>query len=751
MTASPPDEPGLTVAELAAAWAASASRTTYLPMSGDELEQLLTRLINRLVAAVSAAAMDEQVAIEVGAELVAHDLTGSSSISRSIEVLGDGLPRLAELHSVPGYGVDGRDAAVSHVLRTLAGGYAEALRQRTLDEQHQVTQALLQAKLDTERELWISEARFRQVFSESAVGIAISDLDGTIVTVNRAFARIVGRSRDDLVGAALANLLYSPQRIQGETDQAGEAGWVHQTAGVQKTAGAEGATLGDAYRKLATGELTHFRRRGQLTAANGEVAWIFLAGFLLRDPEGVPTHHVVTTEDITELHLLQQELSRQGLYDRLTGLPNEHYFMGRLEDVLEAADPSTMITVCRVNLDNFSVINDGIGLGAGDFVLCSVATQLQELVAGERALVARMATDDFAILIEESTERDLRLFAATMNTQLCEPVYYGNQGIAVSVCIGMVRRRAGGISAAELVREANITLHRAKSVGCGQWDLYDMDYDIRQRHRCQLAAEIPGAWENGEIDVQYQPLCRLDDGGIVAQAAVLRWDRADGSVVGHSDCLELAEQTGLVTSLGRWIVEKTCGAHPAVSHHGPAANHGPDRPPLLRVDLTAQLSQDPDLVEVVRGALAATGLHPGQLWLGVPLTALARGHGDVVDNVGTLAELGVQIVLIGAPADLGYLTYLEDLRVSAVEIAPDIVARIAARPGHDSLVARAAREIISLVHSADVTVIVPGVDTAEQAQWWHSAGADTGWGAHFGPPVPNPSSHRASTHRTSID
>jgi diguanylate cyclase (GGDEF)-like protein/PAS domain S-box-containing protein len=688
------------VAGLAQAWATAASQTTYLPMSGDEIEQLLARMINRLVTAVAATPVDKQAVIKVATELVAHDLTGPNSISRSIEVLGDGLPRLAELQHL-----DGRDAAVTRVLGALASGYTEARRQRTLDEQDQVTQALLHAKLDTERELWISEARFRQVFAESAVGIAISDLGSTVVTANRAFAHIVGRAQADVVGAALPTLLYS----------------------------ADEPTLSEAYHKLSSGELTHFRCRGQLTAASGEVAWIFLAGFLLRNPEGVPTHHVITTEDVTELHLLQQELSTQALYDRLTGLPNEHYFMSHLKAVLEGADPSAMITVCRVNLDNFSVINDGIGLSAGEFLLCSVSARLQELVPGERAMVARVGIDDFAILIEEGedgTGRDLNLFAATMNTRLCEPIYYGNRGIAISTGVGLVHRRAGGISAGELVRAANITLHRAKRVGRGQWDLYDAEYDTRQRGHYQLAAEIPGAWESGEIDVRYQPLCRLAGGEMVGLQALLCWERADGTVLGHSECLALAEQTGLVVPLGRWILEKTCSVHVQISH-----DRQEEASPL-RVDLTAQLCQDPDLVGVVREALATTGLRAEQLWVGVPLTALAQGHGDVVDNVTTLAELGTKVILTGAPADHGYLAYLEDLPVGAVEIAPDIVARTARRPGNDSLVTRAVREIISLVRSAGVTVIVPGVDTPEQAQWWRSAGANMAWGAHFGPPVP---------------
>ncbi len=708
VSADPPAEPGLTVAGLAQAWAEVASRTTYLPMSGAEIEQFLAQLIDRLVVAVAGAPVDEQAAIEVAAELVAHDVTGSRSIGRNIEVLGEGLPRLAELQHV-----DRRDAAVLRVLGALAGGYAEALRQRAFTEQDQVTQALVQTNQDAERALRVCEARFRQVFAEAAVGIAISDLDGTVVTANRAFAGIVGCALQDLIGAALPELLHA------EDDQ----------------------TFGEAYRELASGKLTHFRHRGRLTAASGEVTWTFLGGSLLRDPDGVPTHHVILAEDITELQLLQLELSEQALHDRLTGLPNEHYFMSHLKDVLEGADPSTYITVCRVNLDSFSVINDGISRRTGERLLCSVAIRLQELVTGERAMVARMGTDDFAILIENGMDsRDLSLFAATVNIRLCEPVYVNGRGIAVSAGVGVVRRPAGGISAGELIRAADVTLHRAKRTGRGQWELYDAQYDARQRARYQLAVEISGAWENGEIDVQYQPVCRLNDGWIVALQALLRWDRADGTVLDHSECLALAEQTGLVVSLGRWIVEKACAVQKDVSHCRQVGA------PLMRVDLTAQLSQDPDLVGVVRGELSATGLRADQLRVGMPLAALARGHGDVVDNVGTLTGLGAEVVLLGAAAGPGYLAYLEDFPVGAVEIAPEIVARIARRPGDDSVVARAVRDAIPLVHSTGGTVIVPGVDTPEQAQWWRNAGADTAWGVHFGPPVPAPQLYTLLAH-----
>ncbi|MGH3872930.1 MAG: putative bifunctional diguanylate cyclase/phosphodiesterase [Pseudonocardiaceae bacterium] len=694
-----PAEPGLTVAELASDWAVVASRTTYLPMSAPEIEQLLAGLLGRLVTVVAVAPFDAQAVLDVGAELVAHDLTGTTSISRSIEVLGTGLPRLTELRHV-----ERCEETVLQVLGVLAGGYADALRRRTLDEQDQVTRAVLQAKLGAERELQVSEARFRQIFSEAEVGIVISDLDGTLVAANRVFAGMVGRAQQDLVGAALPELLRT----------------------------ADDPTLGTAYQELAGGELSHFRRRGHLTAAGGDVAWTLLAGSLLRDSEGAPTHHLIIADDLSEVQLLQQELSEQALHDRLTGLPNEHYFMSYLRDVLEAADSSVQVTLCRVNLDAFSVINDGIGRTTGESLLCALAGRLQDLVTGERAMVARMGADDFAILILGGMDsRDLSLFAATINVRLAEPVHLDNRGISVSAGVGLVSRFAGGISADELIRAADVTLRRAKHTGRGQWDVYDPGYDARQRERAQLAAEIPGAWEFGEIDLVYQPVCRLDGGQIVALQALLRWERADGMVLGHARCLELAERTGLVLSLGRWIVDKSCRAQIRVLHSRA------DRAPLMRVDLTAQLSQDPDLVGVVRGALTATELQAGQLRVGVPLAALARGRGDVVDNVGVLADLGMEVVLLGVATGPGYMTYLEDFPIGAVEIAPEVVARIARRPGNDSVLGRAVRSAIPLVHSTGATVIVPGVDTPDQAQWWRDAGADTAWGAHFGPPIPD--------------
>jgi diguanylate cyclase (GGDEF)-like protein/PAS domain S-box-containing protein len=697
VSAAPPFEPGLTKAELAQAWAEVLCKTTDPPMPEEQAGQLLPTLINRLATAAARVPVDEQAVIGVAAELVGCGLTGSGSLGHSIAVLHDGLPRLPDLQDV-----DRPEAAVLRVLSALASEYAETLRQLTVDEHERVTQALLHAKQDAERELQICEGRFRAIFFTAAVGIAISTFDGTVVAANPAFAEIVGRRTVDLIGAAL------PEVLQAKNDP----------------------QLTEAYRMLTDGELARFRHRRQVTATTDELAWTHLGASLLHDADGVPTHHVTVVENDSELHLLRQELSTQALHDVLTGLPNEQYLMSRLQAVLENADPSAVVTLYRVNLDNFSVINDGIGRATGEKLLRTVANRLTDLVSGQPAMVARMGADDFAILIENGPDNPgARALAASINETLSEPAYLDDHGIAISAGVGVVRRPARGISPAELIRAADATLHSAKRIGPGQWDLYDAQADTLARKRYQLAAEMPEAWENGEIKRVFKPIYGLDSGWIVALQTVPHWDRADGTAVGNSECLALAEQTGLVISLGRWLLQEACLAQTQVLRCPTSGN------PRMRVDLTARLSQDPDLVALVNGALSNFNLAADQLRIGVPLAALARDRGDVVDNVGVLAELGVEMVLLGAAAGPGHLAYLEDLPVGAVEIAPDIVARIAQRGGDDSIVAQSVRQTIPLVHSAGATVIVPGVDTPEQAQWWRNVGADSAQGEHFSPLV----------------
>ena len=681
-------------AELARQWAGALSRTAYVPLSRGDIEAMLGGLLDGLLDALLAAEFSAGAGTEAGRRLVAAHFTGEQSLSRTVEVLGVALPASPELR-----GVDGLAGKVVSLLGELASGYANALRVRTLDQQETVKLALLKASENARKRLEASEVNFRELFASSAVGIAISDLDGKLLEANETLGDIVGRPAAELVGQ-----------------------YVHELFHPEDT-----ATFVAAYQGLLSGRNPRLRldRQLRLLGKDGEPVWAYLAVSLLHDLAGRPTRQVTVVEDVTELHLLGDRLSHQSLHDALTGLPNQQFFVSTLESVVGRDSPSS-VKLFKLDLDGFAVVNDGLGRRVGDQLLRSVAARLLSVVAGEKATVARFGADEFAILVEDSpTSPDVATLAERINTELAEPVYIDGNGMAVSACIGVVEHRGGVTDPAELLRAAETTLRRVKSGGTRQWGLFDPHRDVAERARRRLAATMPSAWENGEVGLEYQPLARLADGEIVGVEALLRWDHPERGPIPHRECLSLAEETGLVLPLGDWMLCKACEQLSAL---GWAV-------PVLHVNLTAQQSNDPDLVSCVRRALRKSGSDAARLLVGMPATALASDVGDAEDNVRALGDLGVAIALLeyGGAEDLARL---EDPAVRTVRVAHGLVDRVALASPDDSLVAAAVPGLLAPVRARGITVIAADLRTRAQAAWWHAAGADVGQGRYLAPPGP---------------
>jgi diguanylate cyclase (GGDEF)-like protein/PAS domain S-box-containing protein len=682
--------------ELARRWEWALRTTAYAPTSPLAIQRVLCELLDRLFDSLRAKQFSPAPGRMVGQRLVASQFTDEQSLSRTVEVLGQGLPANPELQ-----GIEGLAGKVVSLLGAVAAGFAAALRAQTFDQQEEVKHALLNARRNAERELRLSEAKFRQLFTSSAVGIAISDLKGKVWETNQALRKIVG---DLTAGHSLYELLHPDDVPEVKA----------------------------ACQKLVAGRSTGFRlsQRIRLIGKDGEPAWTYLAVSLLRNVDGEPTGQVTIVEDVTELHLLGQELCHQSLHDALTGLPNQQFFGSTLQSVLERADRNSRITVCKLDIDDLAVINDAFGRQVGDHMLQSVAGRLQSVVAGEKAIIARFGSDEFAILIENSpTTPDVPTLTANINSELAEPVYINNTGLAVSSCAGVAEHHGRGGEATILLRAAEAALHRAKSSGQRQWGMFDSHRDAIHRAQCRLAAAMPGAWESGEIHLNYQPLVQLADSTIPAVQVLLRWDLPHTGALSHQECLELAKRNGLEGPLGQWMLRNGCDQLASWRQRLSEAT------PLLHVDLTPQQSHDPDLVSAIVSALAQTGFAAERLQLGIPVSALDAESDDAQDNVRVLADMGISIALLefGGVADVAHL---EDLPVRTVAIAPTVVQRVVQPPSDASAVARAVPTVFSLLHDCGVTIIIRGINTHNEAHWWKSAGADIGQGTFLAPPTP---------------
>jgi EAL domain-containing protein (putative c-di-GMP-specific phosphodiesterase class I) len=237
---------------------------------------------------------------------------------------------------------------------------------------------------------------------------------------------------------------------------------------------------------------------------------------------------------------------------------------------------------------------------------------------------------------------------------------------------------------------------------------------------------MPGALENGQFRLEYQPLVRLADRRLIGVETLICWDHPDLGVLRHDEVIELAGRTGVVLPIGSWLLRTAC-AEAARWHRllGDAA-------PILSINLATAQANDPDLVGTVNDVLSSVDLPPDRLLLGLPVRALLCEEGDAEDNLQVLADTGVRTSIHGFGGGHGGLVFLEDLPVQAVRIAGWLAQRLAERP--ESVSARALTDLISLVHTFDVTVIVAGLLRESSADWWHKAGADVACGDFFAPP-----------------
>ncbi|GDY28782.1 putative bifunctional diguanylate cyclase/phosphodiesterase [Gandjariella thermophila] len=668
-------------------WAAELVETSHVPMSLGQVEEFLLPLTELIAAALESDPFDAEPVVEVGDDLVAMHFTGEGVLRSTLALVTGELP---ELLCLPG----GPDlvARAGAVCGVLADAYAHALRQRTLDEQETIKRAVLKARDAMEQRLRASEERFRTVFTTSAVGIGIVSTDWYILDANESLLDILGYERDEL-SRTFAGELVHPDDISG---------------------------LADLYGELVRGQRRHFTTEKRLLRSNGDQVWAHMVVSLVRDERGEPDYHVVMVEDVSELHLLQEWLRHQAVHDRLTGLPNRAQFVSRVESAAGRAGPTTRIALCHLGIDGFKVLNNGLGHDVGDGVLRETALRLRSLVPESRGLVARTGGDEFGILLERTSdtaevvdlvERALRAVA--------EPIRTGGHEVSVSASAGVVERRAAGADPAELLRDAALTLHWAKTDGRAQWTLFDAERSRRDRDRLELAATIPTALRNGEFFVAYQPQVRLADGVVVGVDALARWDHPVLGELGAERFLDLAEQTGSAVPLGWRLLGEACAQATEWRRTLPG--------PALAVNVRLGLRhwRDPELIGGIRSVLADSGLDAERLRLEVPAAAVLAEDGDLPETLEVLGAIGVRVVLTGLRPGHVDRPALELLPVHGWK-----VSRVPAETAEE----RGLAELVALAHKADRVVVADGVATEEHATRLRDLGVDVAQGPHYGEP-----------------
>ncbi len=674
--------------QLATMWArrfAAAGTDATDPVAA---QALLRELAAQVLGTRAQARPMREVGLTVGRALVDAHYTDPESISASVEVLDQALPAHVD------------SGARAGLYAGLAEGYAQALRDRTQAEQEETFQAVLATYRS-------GEARFRAVFRNSSLGIAVTDRGGRILEINARMAEMLGTQ-------AAAARGWDFRELKGATDPAGC--WT-------------------GFEDLLAGRRLQYGIDKQFVRDDGSAIWTRMRANGVRGATGAVELILAVFEDITERREMHQQLLYQATHDALTGLPNRALLLDRLAALLHRAGPQDRLGLCFLDLDGFKSVNDTFGHDVGDHLLTAVARRLRDTVDPARHLVARMGGDEFVILVPDSTgtESATRVADAVIKA-LRQPVVVGGRTLPVSVSIGIVERCVAGTQPAELLRDADVTLYWAKAEGKARWTLFDKQRHDRQAARHALARALPAAIERGELFLEYQPIVALADGSTHGMEALVRWNHPQRGLLLPGYFVPLAEETGSIVELGRWVLRQAA----ADAATWPTAPDG--RPIPVSVNVAVRQFREPGLHADIDAALADAGLPADRLHLEITESTLMSPDDEglaAIQLLHTLADQGIRIVIDDFGTGYSNLAYLRTLPAHALKIDSSFVAALATDPEHEPRPARAIiTSLITLAHACGMAATAEGVETPAQAACLRALGAETAQGYHFSRAVP---------------
>jgi diguanylate cyclase (GGDEF)-like protein/PAS domain S-box-containing protein len=546
-----------------------------------------------------------------------------------------------------------------------------------------------------------SEARFRVILQHTSDVIVIVDERGRISYGTPSLGRHLGRTREEFLGQSLLGLLAPEDAEQARLLFAGFAtGSPHSTG-------------------LSDWRL--HRRDGTV------MAFEVLSNNLLDDPSvsGI----VLTMRDVSERRELESQLKHQAFHDALTSLPNRALFQDRAEHALARTSRlGTFVAMVMLDLDDFKIINDTLGHGAGDELLCELGRRLQTTLRAD-ATVSRFGGDEFAILIEDLTDpAHAPQFADRALASLSEPFLVQGEELNVRASVGLVvgGNRNGPLDMAELMRCADLALYAAKERGKGQVVQYHADLHTRMVDRLTRRADLERALAADEFLLHFQPVVAIETGEVVGCEALVRWQHPTRGLVPPLEFIELAEETGLVVELGQWVLQRAC----AELHDWVSAGHDGLR---LSVNVSARQLREPEFVRSVTSTLSACQVDPAQLVLELTESLFALDAPEIADQIQALRKVGIKIAMDDFGTGYSSLSYLQKFQLDILKVDKSFVDGLERGNSDGSALVSA---IVTLAHSLRLEVVAEGIEQSTQRDELWSMGCTLGQGYLYSRPLP---------------
>jgi diguanylate cyclase (GGDEF)-like protein len=437
------------------------------------------------------------------------------------------------------------------------------------------------------------------------------------------------------------------------------------------------------------------------------------------------------TQEVAERERVEAQLTHQAFHDALTGLANRVLFRDRVIHALaRAGRQAERVTVLFIDLDGFKTVNDSLGHASGDRLLVSVAERLLNATRGCDT-VARLGGDEFAILLENvrGNEDAIRV-AERVGTSLSAPFAVDGAELAVGASVGIARAELADVAgdpgerADALLRDADVAMYRAKAEGKGRYAIFEPRMHEIALERLELESELRHGLQREEFRLVYQPVVELDGGRVIGVEALLRWESPRRGLVSPDAFIPVAEETGLIVPLGRWVLHEAC-------RQGAAWQATAGAPFTMSVNVSPRQLQHAGLVDDVRAALAASGLPAAALSVEITEGALVHDTTAVVDRLHELKAIGVRLAIDDFGTGYSSLGYLKRLPVDVLKIDKTFVDGVG-RGRQDTALART---IVGLGATLALRCVAEGIEHTQQQTQLRALGCELGQGYLFARPL----------------
>jgi diguanylate cyclase (GGDEF)-like protein len=469
--------------------------------------------------------------------------------------------------------------------------------------------------------------------------------------------------------------------------------------------------------------IVYFTYRTYLNSVETKLAQIEQAE---RHVEELSRHIAEQQRISSELQQSREHFRHAAFHDALTGLPNRALLLDHLKRAIERTRrrPEHLFAVLFIDLDRFKNINDSLGHGTGDHLLVALARRLEGCLRPTDT-VARLGGDEFAILLDELEDaRAAIAVAERIQGELAQPFNLDGHEVYTSASIGITLSETGYDRPEHVLRDADTAMYRAKEKGKARHELFDQVMHARAVALLKLENDLRRAVERGEFHVYYQPIYALDTRRITGFEALVRWLHPERGLVPPDEFIPLAEETGLITEIGRWVLAEACRQLHRWQTLAP-------RPLTMSVNLSSRQFSQPHLIDQIEQTLAETGIAPRCLQLEITESVVMENAEAAATMLRQLRALGVQLSIDDFGTGYSSLSYLHRFPLSVLKIDRSFVSRMGAGDENAEIV----RTVITLANNLDMLVVAEGVQTEAQFTQLRELNCNYGQGYLFSPPV----------------